>query len=81
MFRELTLPALALVLAAATGCDSLLDVDPSPDTVPEEELRRPTALQSRMIGAEENFFLAYDMAIVFGGLYTDELADPNNAID
>lgn len=74
------LSALALVLAS-TGCDSLLDVDPSPDTVPEEELRRPTALQSRMIGAEANFFLAYDMAIVFGGLYTDELADPNNAID
>lgn len=72
--------ALALVIAAA-GCDSLLDVDPSPLTVPEEELRDPTALQSRMIGAEANFFLAYDMAIVFGGLYTDELADPNNAID
>lgn len=74
------LPVLALVGAIA-GCDSLLDVDPSPDTVPEEELRDPTALESRLIGAEANFFLAYDMAIVFGGLYTDELADPNNAID
>lgn len=73
---------LALALAIpAVGCDSLLDVDPSPDTVPEEDLRDPTALQARMIGAEANFFLAYDMAIVFGGLYTDELADPNSAID
>lgn len=71
---------LALLVSVA-GCDSLLEVDPSPHTVPDEELNKPTALQARMIGAEANFFLAYDMAIVFGGLYTDEIADPNNAID
>lgn len=71
---------VALLLSAA-GCDSLLDVDPSPHTVPDDELNKPTALQARLVGAEANFFLAYDMAIVFGGLYTDEIADPNNAID
>ncbi|HEX7051051.1 MAG TPA: RagB/SusD family nutrient uptake outer membrane protein [Longimicrobiales bacterium] len=77
------LPAVLLLgLAAATSaCDSLLDVDPSPHTVPADELNKPTSLEARLVGAEANFFLAYDMAIVFGGLFTDELADPGNAID
>ncbi|MGH7504362.1 MAG: hypothetical protein ACRELX_01870, partial [Longimicrobiales bacterium] len=72
--------ALGLVLPA-TACDSLLDVEPEPHTVPAEELDNPTSLTARLIGAEANFFLAYDMAIVFSGLYTDEVADPGNAID
>ncbi|MGH7481081.1 MAG: RagB/SusD family nutrient uptake outer membrane protein [Longimicrobiales bacterium] len=67
--------------AFVTGCESLLEVEPEPHTVPGDELDKPTSLQGRMIGAEANFFLAYDMAIVFGGLYTDEVADPGNAID
>lgn len=76
-------PALLLLglIVPVVGCESLLDVDPSPHTVPAEDLNRPSSLPARLVGAEANFFLAYDMAIVFGGLYTDEIADPNNGID
>lgn len=90
MLEYLKLPAAARLIRALlcvglampyAACDSLLDVDPEPHTVPGDELGKPTSLQGRLIGAEANFFLAYDMAIVFGGLYTDELADPGNAID
>ncbi|HET7273553.1 MAG TPA: hypothetical protein VFI91_00115, partial [Longimicrobiaceae bacterium] len=73
--------AASTLTIALIGCDSLLDVEPQPHTVPAEELEKPTSLQARMIGAEANFFLAYDMAIVFGGLFADELADPGNSID
>ena len=57
------------------GCDDLLSVDPNTKTVPAEQLNNPTSLPARLIGAEADFFFAYDMAIVYGGLFTDELID------
>lgn len=69
-----TVTALALMLAT-TACDALLDVDPNPKTVPGDELNNPTSLQARVIGAEADFFFAYDMATAWGGLFTDELID------
>lgn len=87
MFVPGALAARALLLLGlavpTAGCDSLLEVQPDPHTVPAEELDDPTALQARLIGAEANFFLAYDMAIVYGGLFTDELVDATglDAID
>lgn len=64
--------SLALLLG---GCEGLTDVDASTKTVPAEQLNNPTSLDARLIGAEADFFFAYDMAIVYGGLFTDELID------
>lgn len=72
---------LVLGLALTTqACDGLLDVQPEPHSVPAEELDKPSALQARMIGAEANFFMAYDMAIVYGGLFADELFTGGNSL-
>ena len=72
---------LVLALALTTqGCDGLLDVEPEPHSVPADELDKPSALQARMIGAEANFFMAYDMAIVYGGLFADELFSGGNSL-
>jgi len=65
---------LALVGLLA-GCDSLLEVDANTQTVPADELNNPTSLQARLIGAQADFYFAADMAIVYGGLFTDELID------
>lgn len=78
-FAARTALVLSLTLPAA-ACDGLLDVQPEPHTVPGEELEKPTALEARMIGAEANFFMAYDMAIVFGGLFADELFTGSNSL-
>ena len=65
---------LTSVVLGLPACD-LLDVENNPKTVPADELNNPTSLPARLIGAEANFFFAYDMAIVYGGLFTDELID------
>lgn len=70
--KLLLLLSLTLVLA---GCDQLLEVEPDTDTVPGDQINNPTSLDARLVGAEADFFFAYDMAIVWGGLYTDELID------
>lgn len=57
------------------GCDNLLDVESNPDTVPADEINNPTSLDARIVGVVANFFFAYDMAAVYGGLFTDELID------
>jgi SusD family len=72
---------LVLILAISAGaCDSLLDVQSEPHSVPGDALERPSALEARMIGAEANFFMAYDMAIVYGGLFADELFSGGNSL-
>jgi hypothetical protein len=79
---RLLAPLLVLALAVgAAGCDSLLDVDKNPQAVPGDEIDRPTSLDARLIGAEADFFLALDMAIVYGGLFTDELLTAGNLQD
>lgn len=60
---------------ALSGCDGLLEVEPDADTVPADELNNPTSLDARVAGVVANFWFAYDMATVFGGLFTDELID------
>lgn len=68
---------LAVLLAslAVSGCETLLDVEENPKEVPAEALDDPDALQARLIGAEADFWLSYDMFIVYQGLFTDELLD------
>lgn len=63
------------LVVLAAGCDSLLDVEPDTGTVPGEQINNPTSLQARLVGAEADFFFAYDMASAWGGLFTDELID------
>lgn len=70
-----TVVAILLLALTATGCDALLDVESNPKTVPGEELNNPTSLQARIVGTEADFFFAYDMAVAWGGLFTDELID------
>ncbi|MDP2480015.1 MAG: RagB/SusD family nutrient uptake outer membrane protein [Candidatus Palauibacterales bacterium] len=66
---------LAGTMLLLTACNQLLDVPPNPKTVPGTELTDPNSLDARMTGAEADFWFAYDMAIVYGGLFTDELVD------
>lgn len=72
------LPVIVVLLLGSctlAGCDSLLDVKPNTDTVPAEEINNPTSLDARITGTVANFWFAYDMAAVYGGLFTDELID------
>lgn len=73
--RTTTAATLLLLAGLLSGCDSLLEVEPNPQTVPADELNNPTSLQARLIGAQADFYFAADMAIVYGGLFTDELID------
>jgi len=80
-FTQWLLPILVLgVSLALAGCDQLLEVEPNPDTVPGEQINNPTSLEARLVGAEADFFFSYDMAIVWGGLLTDELTNASNFI-
>lgn len=63
------------------GCDSLTDVQPNDKTVPADELENPSSFEARLVGAQADFFFAYDMAVAWQGLYTDELYDPSNSIE
>jgi len=63
------------------GCDSLTDVQPNDKTVPADQLENPSSFQARLVGAQADFFFAYDMAIAWQGLYTDELYDPGNSVE
>ncbi len=75
-FTHWLLPILVVsVSLTLAGCDQLLEVSPNPDTVPGDQINNPTSLEARLVGAEADFFFSYDMAIVWGGLYTDELID------
>lgn len=67
--------AMLVLVVAATGCEQLLDVQPNPQEVPAEQLDDPNALESRLVGAEADFWFSYDMAVVYQGLFTDELLD------
>lgn len=66
--------ALALIVAVS-GCDSLLEVEPNPEEVPADALDDPTALQSRLVGTEAEFWFSHSHAIWYAGLFTDELID------
>lgn len=72
---------VTFMLLPAVACDSLVDVEPDPHTVPGEELSDPSSLNSRIIGAEADFWIAYDMAIVWAGLYADPLANLSWEVD
>lgn len=67
--------ALGAVLLLAAGCDDLLSTSPDPNTVPADELDNPTSFEARLVGTQADFFFAYDMAVAYGGLFTDELVD------
>lgn len=67
-------------LLATTGCESLLDVEADPEEVPAEQLDDPTSLDARLVGAQADFFLAYDMFVAWTGLFTDELTDGTGAV-
>lgn len=67
--------ALGAVLLLAPGCDDLLSTEPDPNTVPADELENPTSFEARLAGTQADFFFAYDMAVAYGGLFTDELID------
>ena len=74
------------VLAAALlffvgGCDTLTDVQPNDQTVPAAQLENPSSFEARLVGAQADFFFAYDMAVAWQGLYTDELYDPGNEVE
>jgi len=70
-----------LLVLAGTGCDTLTDVEPNDDTVPAEQIDNPNSFQARLIGAQADFFFAYDMAVAWQGLYADELYDPGSAVE
>lgn len=71
----------SLFILAGAGCDTLTDVDPNDDTVPADQIDNPTSFQARLIGAQADFFFAYDMAVAWQGLYADELYDPGSAVE
>jgi len=72
--------ATALLLFVG-GCDTLTDVQPNDQTVPAEQLENPSSFEARLVGAQADFFFAYDMAVAWQGLYTDELYDPGNEVE
>lgn len=66
----------ALILAVAvttSGCDNLLEVERSPGTIPAEGVNGEGSFQARYIGASSLFAVAVGAAVVYGGLFTDEL--------
>ena len=63
------------------GCDALTDVQPNDKTVPAEELENPSSFEARLVGAQADFFFAYDMAVAWQGLHTDELYDPGSSVE
>jgi len=73
--RGIVAGLVALVAIASTGCNQLLDVSPNPKTVPGDQLTDPNSLGARLAGAEADYWFAADMAVAFGGLFTDELID------
>lgn len=72
--------ATALLLVVG-GCDTLTDVQPNDQTVPAEQLENPSSFEARLVGAQADFFFAYDMAVAWQGLYADELYDPGNEVE
>jgi hypothetical protein len=80
--RSLGAGLLALLIALATGgCDSVTEVEPNDNTVPADRLEDPNSFQARLVGAQADFFFAYDMAVAWQGLYADELYDPGNEVE
>jgi len=71
----------AALLLLLGGCDTLTDVQPNDQTVPAEQLENPSSFEARIVGAQADFFFAYDMAVAWQGLYTDELYDPGNEVE
>lgn len=72
---------LSAAVLFAGGCDALTDVQPNDRTVPADELENPSSFQARLVGAQADFFFAYDMAVAWQGLYTDELYDPGSEVE
>lgn len=74
---KLAAPLLAVctLMVAVSGCEELLDVQPNPQEVPAKRLDDPSALDSRLVGAEADYWFSYDMFVVFQGLFADELLD------
>lgn len=66
---------LFLLLLAAGACDELLEVEENPNTVPGDEVDRESSFDARFVGAEADFWFSYDMSVVWGGLFADELVD------
>jgi hypothetical protein len=64
---------LIAVVAFGTGCESLLEVERSPNAIPADAIDSETAFQSRLIGSASDFRAGAGAGVVYGGLFTDEL--------
>lgn len=71
----LKMGGLCLLLAAlASGCNlELLGTEDNPQTIDAEDVGGPSAFNARFIGARSDFSAGFDDAVVYGGLFTDEL--------
>lgn len=72
----LPIRVMLALCAMAMGCDTLLDVDPNPQTV---DAGTRFGLQEALIGATADLFYSYDSAIVWGGLFGDEFVSSGTA--
>lgn len=66
----------AVAATAATGCDSLLDVESDPQTVDPDS---PVSLSAALVGATADLFQSYDSFIVWAGLFNDEFVSSGTA--
>lgn len=64
---------LVVTASLLPACDSLLEVDRNPGTIPAEGIDSESSFQSRYIGVASLFPSAVGNAAVYGGLFTDEL--------
>ncbi|MFW6078005.1 MAG: RagB/SusD family nutrient uptake outer membrane protein [Gemmatimonadota bacterium] len=65
--------ACAIAAGAVAGCDGVLDVEDNPGTIGAESLKGAGAFDARYYGAQGDFVAAYDLAVLLGGLFADEL--------
>lgn len=68
-----TLVPVVLMALGMTGCDTLLGIEDDPNTIGAEGVEGEGAFRSRTIGAASDFAVAVGDAVVYGGLFTDEL--------
>lgn len=71
--RGLAILALGVLVM---GCDSLLEVDPDPQTV---DASSPIGLTAALVGANADFTQSFDSYVAWSGIFNDEIVSSGTA--
>ncbi|HET9986151.1 MAG TPA: RagB/SusD family nutrient uptake outer membrane protein [Longimicrobiales bacterium] len=67
------LTGILVVLPFLTACEKLLEVDANPETISAGSIGGSASFKPRYVGAQSDFIAAFDEAVLYGALFTDEL--------